>query len=230
MMTALRILSKVAKVAILSVLVTMTTACSPSQKKSDMEAYVESTTYQEDEPLNDTCQEEPNLTDEEIKVFISFVPDHGLDNSPEQAFTANYYSLLTEAWAIPNDNPGGIGSGEWLYYFISGNGDGYDYIDIISKQMTGDKATVLFECRYNGSNEREKHRLNLVKEENGWVIEDFDNSLEQLARYIKDMRTFFRSNEWQELLRNSEYMNAEEKASANNEVKQYFQKYPRDRN
>lgn len=169
-----------------------------------------------------------DITNEQVMHWVSCIPNHALDTSVADAYTQDYYSLLEEAWAVPTDNPGGIGSEEWLYYFMSGNGEDYNDVEVLSKQVSGDKAQVKFNCIYNAKN-LEEHTLELLFVNNCWLITNFDSTRTRLYDYISTMRAYFRSPQWSAALADNEYLSNEEKEAAKNAVEQYFKLYPTDR-
>lgn len=168
----------------------------------------------------------PELTDADVRKLISCIPDHGM--GPRHAFTEQYYSLLEESWAVPSDCPWGIGSEEWLLYFISGNGDLYDSVSVRSISQSADVATVRFDCIWNCCG-TESHTLNLCYSDSCWVIENYDGTLEDMYDYISSRRAYFRSQEWDDYLENDEYIDAGMRAKAKRDVKDYFSRYPDDR-
>lgn len=175
-------------------------------------------------PLTLSCS--PALTEQEAMSLIRCVPDHH-NWGPEESFTEEYYSLLVEAWAVPNDDPcGDIGSGEFLSYFMSGNGDVYDRIEIKSIKSDGNRATVNFDCVW--PNSRHNHSLNLVYS-GKWIIEDFDGTKQEMLEYIRTSRDYFRSDRWPRSLDEvSEYC-SDQRERLEKDVSDYFLKYPEDR-
>lgn len=170
----------------------------------------------------------PALTEQEAMSLIRCVPDHH-NWGPTESFTEEYYSLLVEAWDVPNDDPcGDIGSGEFLSYFMSGNGDVYDRIEIKSIKSDGNRATVNFDCVWNYGPE-ESHELYLVYESNQWIIEDFDDTKDLMLEYIRTSRDYFRSDRWPRSLDEvSEYC-SDQREILEKDVSDYFLKYPEDR-
>lgn len=175
-------------------------------------------------PLTLSCS--PALTEQEAMSLIKCVPDH-YNWGPTESFTEEYYSLLVEAWAVPNDDPcGDIGSGEFLSYFMSGNGDVYDRIEIKSIKSDGNRATVNFDCAW--PNSRHNHSLNLVYS-GKWIIEDFDGTKQEMLEYIRASREYFRSDKWPRSLDEvSEYC-SDQREILEKDVSDYFLKYPEDR-
>jgi len=180
--------------------------------------------------IGPTKHEQPN--DERILQLIANVPDHGLQNATRDEFTPEYYDLLTQAWAIPSDAIDGIGSEEWLYYFVSGNGEPAVRTVLGDVKVSNDTViadmNMLFEI---GPAEEDSlfHYITLVHNGEKWVISDFDDTKYQLGQYIKSQREHFKSREWQDYLdyASTEYDNAEADVEAKKkEVEHYFRQYP----
>lgn len=169
-----------------------------------------------------------DITNAYIEHLVACIPNHALDTSVSGVYTQEYYSLLAEAWAIPTDNPGGIGSEERLYYFMSGNGEDYKDVEVQSKQVNGNKVQVKFNCIYNDKSLQE-HTLELLYVNNCWLIANLDSTQSMLYDYITNMRAYFRSPQWVAALADNEYLSNEEKEAAKNAVEQYFKLYPADR-
>lgn len=172
----------------------------------------------------------PDPTDLEIRALVGCIPDHSFDVSTEWAFTSEYYALLKEAWDIPSDGLGEIGSDEWLYYFVTGQDcdPTCGFQDVVSINTTGDTSQVVFEYM---SYEVEKHQMILKHEDDGWKIADFDDTRIRLINYIKWQRDFYRSDEWPALCKEvlSQGWNTQSGIDAAQEaVQEYFRNYPDD--
>lgn len=138
-------------------------------------------------------------TQQEVLHLISAIPDHQLFPHTDNSFSRDYYSLLKEAWAIPSDGIGSIGSDEWLYYFISGNGDCDDFrIENINIVSQSHKAVVTFESF--SCDTPSTHTMLLERQNHLWVIADYDSTFAMLKDYVNTQRKYFRSDEWQTYL------------------------------
>ena len=127
------------------------------------------------------------FTDDDIaeaaKQLIDYVPDHDFNPACSTAFTLEYFALLSEAWAKPSDaEEGMIGSEEWLYYFISGNGD-CDFPEnektVTAVERPTDTTAVVDINYFNRD-----HRMQLVLRGGQWLIADFDSTKTALQTYI----------------------------------------------
>lgn len=171
-----------------------------------------------------------NAIDENIQQLIRLIPNHGLSDSAKNKFDSYYYALLEEAWAIPSNGLGGIGDEEWLYYFISGNGEDATRYVLDNITTDGDHKKVDFQAVWDyedNQQKKQKHTLYLKKSGEKWIIENFDGTKNQLEKYIKEMRAFYKSPNWAEMydagLKDKDIK--EITIETNNKVNEYFNKY-----
>lgn len=138
-------------------------------------------------------------TQEEVVELIAAIPDHEFVSNTKEAYTSEYYTQLSRAWAVPSDAIGEIGTDEWLYYFISGNGGCEDFrienINILTHHRRSTVRFVVFECGSSNS-----HTMELKYDKKAWRIADYDNTLRQLKEYLHEQRKYFKSAEWQAYL------------------------------
>lgn len=167
-------------------------------------------------------------TEVEVRHIVSLIPDHEIFPDTKTVCTEAYYSLLHHAWAIPSDGIGETGSDEWLYYFITGNGGCDDkYVKNIRVEANGAHAHVYFQMVDCG--QVQEHSMELVNEEDTWLIADVDSTKAELVKYIDAQRRYLSSVEWRQYV--------DEMIAANNdfsplakdrqqEVEDYFRQYP----
>lgn len=197
----------------------MLAACGNDPKTQDPE--------QKNEPTETTL---PDPTSLEIRALVECIPDHFFDVSTVWAFTEDYYALLKEAWAVPSDGLGEIGSDEWLYYFVTGqdSDDTFGFQDVVSVNTTGETSYVVFEYK---AFEIEQHRMILKHENDGWKIADFDDTRIELINYIKQQREYFRSEDWpaniKEVLSQG-WLQKSDIDKYQKEIEDYFREYPDD--
>lgn len=180
--------------------------------------------------LDQKTPEKPS--EQALLAYVKYIPDHELNENYASYFSNELFSLLKEAFAIPSDALGGIGSEEWLAYFVSGNDRTYDRVEIVNSLQNGNLLNVMFNCIWDDGSQdiyTESHVMNLAYENGHWVIIDFDNRKEELLEYIKTQRKFFRSDEWKTVL-NDEEDEWGLTELARKEVAEYFEAYPKDRN
>lgn len=142
----------------------------------------------EEKSLRDQYPEKfaENYIGERAKTLIDFVPDHAFDASCKPAFTESYFNLLQEAWAVPVYNFGSIGDEEFLYYFLTGNGDcdcpSHPKTILETKVLDDNSAMV----KMNYIHVDHEMLLNFVNGE--WVIADFDGTKNQMTEYVRNQR------------------------------------------
>lgn len=149
-------------------------------------------------PFENADNEPP--TQQRVAQLIEFLPDHEIIPGSESAFAPEYFELLQQAWAVPSDGIGEIGSDEWLYYLVSGNGgrDPNRTISIENIIAQGDGAEATFTITNFGVSIR--HTLCLMKLNGTWVISDFDGTKIRLKEYIDRQSQYFQSDQWQDYL------------------------------
>lgn len=149
-------------------------------------------------PFENVGNEPP--TQERVAQLIEFLPDHEIISESDSAFAPEYYDLLQQAWAVPSDGIGEIGSDEWLYTLVSGNGgrDPNRTVNIEDINAQGDGAEAIFMLTNYG--ESREHKLSLIRLDGQWVIADFDGTKIKLKEYIQRQRQYFQSPEWQNYL------------------------------
>ena len=154
-----------------------------------------------------------NYICDRAKTLIDFVPDHAFDPSIKPAFTESYFNLLEEAWAVPVDNEY-IGDEEFLYYFMTGNGDcdcnSHPKTILDFKLLEDDIAWVKMNYIH------QDHEMLLHFEDGEWVIADFDGTMEQLADYISNQRDYLMNLDLDSVL-DEEYKTS---------IETYLNKYP----
>lgn len=167
-------------------------------------------------------------TEVEVRHIVSLIPDHEIFPDTKTVCTETYYNLLHHAWAIPSDGIGEIGSDEWLYYFITGNGGCDDKrVENIRVEANGAYAYVCFQVVDCG--QAKEHSMVLVNEDDTWLIADVDNTKAQLVKYIDAQRRYLSSDEWRRYVDDIIAANDDFSSLARErrqEVEAYFQQYP----
>lgn len=118
--------------------------------------------------------------------LIDYVPDHEFNPAIKPYFSEKYYALLEEAWSIAKANPDNLDENEWLYHFISGNDDmAYaDRTKTILETAVMDDWNTYAKMEYLGI----VHDIVMHYENDGWVIANFDGTLDRLDWYVKKHR------------------------------------------
>lgn len=127
-----------------------------------------------------------------IVQIVHNIPDHGMFNSSESAFDPQFYQTLEQAYAIPSDGIGEIGSNEWLFHFVSGN----EFIE--DKEV---KIYSIDKYRQNQllvrvSYQNKMHDLILTFIDGEWYLSDFDAVRKRLEEYISRMNIYYCSYSW----------------------------------
>lgn len=182
--------------------------------------------------IGPTTHEQPSA--ERIMQLIANIPEHGIDNANRDEFTPEYYQLLSHAWAIPSDAVGDIGSDEWLYYFVSGNGEPAAKTLLGDIRYQNDTVVADFNMLFpldETTCDTVFHYLTLTHNGEKWVISDFDDTKFHLQQYIQSQRQLLQSSDWQDYLNYvaETYPNgAEDVAARRQQVEAYFQQYPKE--
>ena len=122
-----------------------------------------------------------------FESLCKYIPDHGLADDAQVHLTESYYNAYAEAFDAPTGAYGSIGDEEWLYYFVSGNGDGEPVFKVISMEPDGDKMNVSIEIQ----GEPEIHEAVFVKEGGEWKLDDWDGTKALCQEYVKMMRSSY---------------------------------------
>ena len=163
--------------------------CGAGNGSSDSAALKESAAVAADTAVADSTAPEatPELTEEYVVEAFNAIPDHELDASAEKYFSKAFYRDLKEAFAVPSNEPGGIGDEEFLYYFVTGGDDLADDYGVKSVKITSDNtADVRFK-----SFEITTHKLTFAIEDGRYVITDFDGAAAQVAAYLRNAHRIF---------------------------------------
>ena len=173
----------------------------------------------------------------EISRLILAIPDHYAPDTAAWAFTDEYHSLLREAWTMPSDGLGDMGSEESLFYFVNTNGEIRNQFVVESVDVANDSAVVTFGRFFSYEviemdNLYDSVSYHLVHEPDGWkiadYIADFGSTRKHLRNYILQQRRFFRSDEWQKRLAEArkEWLAKDDSILYANEVMCYFDSVP----
>ena len=181
-----------------------------------------------------------NLSDAEIDKTIrrlwEGVPDHGQNNKTRMSFSKRFYDLITIAFAIPGDNPGGIGSEDvvwyWYTYQDTGLNPGISKININNISDDQISATVVYD---DGMGTITPHNLVLIKEvrrsgtnteETRWVINEFDNMKDTLYDYVNSVGVDYTHGLADRVIEeNSDWMTPEDIDSYKKEVDIFLEKF-----
>lgn len=146
--------------------------------------------------IDKTYNDDPALFDAEavkgqIENLCRFIPDHGLSDRAEYYLTPSYYDLYKRCFDLPK-NPDDLGDGEFLYYFVSGNGGGtpvfaMEDITFIDNENAEARISVAedFSEYGGGIGESRTGILKLVLQDGFWKIDDWDGTRTLCEEYLK---------------------------------------------
>lgn len=120
-----------------------------------------------------------------LEKLCNFIPDHGLKVEARKYLTESYFNAYAEAYEAPTGAYGEIGDNEWLFYFVSGNGDGIPVFKV-NDVKRGNKDTLIATVEIIG--DPDPHQAVFVKDGDQWKIDDWDGTKAQCVNYIKTMR------------------------------------------
>lgn len=124
-----------------------------------------------------------------IPELVKHIPDGEIPADAEEYFTPEYYSLLKQAWSVPEPEEG-IGDEEFLNYFIEGNGDcpGNHECKNFKTQINGEEAVSTFDYSHGIDTEYreivDSHTIKLKKTSKGWLIDDWDNTKQEMKDFV----------------------------------------------
>ena len=147
--------------------------------------------------IDKTYNDDPALFDAEavkgqIESLCQFIPDHGLSDNAAYYLTPSYYDLYNRCFELPKD-PDDIGDGEFLYYFVSGNG-GAKPIFQMEEISFPDKENAIAKIRVTedwsefggGLGDSRTGTLKLVLQDGFWKIYDWDGTRALCEEYLKE--------------------------------------------
>lgn len=144
-------------------------------------------TYNDDPALFD-----PASVKEQIENLCPFIPDHGLSDNAVYYLTPSYYNLYNRCFELPKD-PDDISDGEFLYYFVTGNG-GATPIFQMEEISFPDKENAIATIRVTedwseyggGIGNSRTGTLKLVLQDGFWKIDDWDDTRALCEEYLKE--------------------------------------------
>lgn len=139
-----------------------------------------------------------------VKQLWKGIPDHGMNKYTKSCLTPEFYKLADIGYAVPSNDPGGIGSEEFVWYWY--NGQDWDVIkagvvSVSPISKTPDK--IIAKVKYtDGWNSLSTHEIVLVKLPgyDKWLIDDFDGMNQALYEYISDIGVKFMNGYAYEIL------------------------------
>ena len=166
-----------------------------------------------------------------VKQLWKGIPDHGMNDYTQSCLTPDFFTLADMAYAIPTDNPGGIGSEDFVWYWYNEQDWDETKARVVSVNpviKTSDK--IVAKVKYNNGWGSSTHDIVLVKlpGSDKWLIDDFDGMKQPLYEYISDIGVKFMNGYANEILADPEvggYMDASEKQQYLKEVESFKKKF-----
>lgn len=158
-------------------------------------------------------QEVGNLSDKRIRELWEGIPDHGMNDLSEVYLSKNFFDLANIGFLVPTDNPGGIGSEDFMYYWYRGQDwDINDKITSIKVTSQSDN-TATATITYKSFDEVSPYKVKFIKEKivypsgvvaEKWVIDDFEGLRAEIFDYINDIGVKFTKGFENEVMREME--------------------------
>lgn len=211
------------------------TVCSCTEKGTSIkEVSVEQNVFQEiTEPMSEEDNQDLKSEIAERALFLcKYIPDHGIGENAEKFMTEDYYRAYSEAFDAPKYTLG-IGDEEFLYYFVSGNGEAVPKFSVKNPDVDVDivddihaNVRIIVEQDYGDPSlsSLKKSELLLEKVDGEWVIADFDDTKRKCNEYVKEMRRMYNSDEALENLQ-EEGADQERIDKYNLELEDFYKKY-----
>ena len=89
-------------------------------------------------------QPKENLSEKALEL-CQYIPDHGPVDGSEAYLTPDFYHAYAAAFDAPVAEYGEIGENEWLYYFVTGNGEAvpaYTVKSVSKIDKSGETASI----------------------------------------------------------------------------------------
>lgn len=175
------------------------------------------------------------LTEKVVERLWNGIPDHGMNDKSANSLSKKFYKLCDVAFAIPSDNPGGIGSEELMWYWYTAQDSGEnDRISSVSiDSVDGDKATVT--VTYLVFDTPANYKLELVRESvdgntRQWRIDNFISSDSDMGKcvydYVCDLGVKFKNGYGEQIIAEaSEYMTDADKQQYRQAVEKFIKKF-----
>ena len=137
-----------------------------------------------------------------VLTLCEFIPDHGLRKGAERHLTESYFWAYSEAFDAPYPNMLGIGSNEFLYYFVSAQ-DGEPLFSVKSVMQEGDYVFAEIYIQRFEDAKKEVHTLKILHDNDldCYRIDDFDDTKKECRDFVKEERAKYKSGEYERDIR-----------------------------
>jgi len=141
------------------------------------------------------------LSEDASLLFATCIPDHAkMTTLARPHFTRDFLNAwddITHLPCVETYASDGVPEYEWLWYFVSGNGDCAEiYAHILQKTITNDSVSeikVAYTCSEEWTSEDNStiHTISLVWQNNQWLIDDYDKTKQKMIdRVEKDVADY----------------------------------------
>ena len=166
--------------------------------------------------------------------LCAYIPDHGLPEDADKNLTESYLRAYTEAMAIPEwvEYAGEIGSKEFLFYFVSGNGDGTPAFTVTEirklDEVTAEADVTVHLAGTTGPEGERKATMTLVQRDGKWLLDDFDGTKGRCQEFIRSIRSELRSGAALDSLRHSGWEEEDYIQHFEDDVEQFYAEFGRE--
>ena len=180
------------------------------------------------------CHSVQEKVEERAMDLCSFIPGHELPDNADQYLTDSYLRACKEAMDIPEwmEYAGEIGEKEFLFYYLSGNGDSESEFRLQEVRIIDDEnaeADVEIIPKWaDGTVDEDSLRkgtMKLVLKDGEWYMDDFDDTKEQCQEFIRRTRAALQSGAALDSLKASGWVEEDYLDRFQDDVKQYFATY-----
>ena len=143
-----------------------------------------------------------------ILNLCQYIPDHYLKPEAKWHMTNDFYTILASAFDAPDSGYQSIGEGEWLSYFVTGNGGSKPFYEVNSVTQTDNSHSVvsisvkdIWQDGEQPKGDPRYYHLILTKEDGEWRIDDFDGKKKECKLWVDMMRQKYETGEIIKILR-----------------------------
>jgi hypothetical protein len=175
-------------------------------------------------------QPKENLSEVALGL-CKYIPDHGPVDGSEAYLTPEFYDAYVAAFDAPVADYGEIGENEWLFYFVTGNGEADPAYTVKSvKKVDKTTATAHISVQQVWAGEIDpkepvaEYDILMKKVDNKWLLDDFDNKKQACIDYVKALREKYKSGEIIRYMESDDYAR-EYIPEFEEELREYYKKY-----
>lgn len=180
------------------------------------------------------CNPGQKKVEDRALELCAYIPDHGLSENADKYLTDSYMRAYQEAMDIPEwvEYAGEIGEKEFLFYFVSGNGNAEPEYRLLEVRMTDKEhaeADVEIIPKWEDGTVDEdsvrKGTMKLVLKGGEWLLDDFDGTKEQCQAFVRKTRAELESGAALDSLKTSGWVEEDYLERFQDDVDQFFKTY-----